>query len=502
MGGISEWMGVIGSCLNPMVLFYLLVGTIAGYVIGVLPGLSATMGIALLTPLTFWLPEAQGFAMLIGVFNAGIFSGGISAILINTPGTPASIATTFDGYALTKQGKPGLALGLNTIFSCIGGWLGTLILIVAAFPLANFALKFGPAEFFALAIFGLTMMVSVSGQSIVKGLMTGFFGLLISCIGTDPMLGMPRFTFQIAELMDGISFIAVMIGLFGLGEVLYQMYNGEHRGKADTITTMGRVLPTWDEFKRCLPGSIIGTIISVIVGAIPGTGGDIAGLIGWDQAKRISKKPEEFGHGSVEGVAVTCLANNACLGGSLVTMMTLGVPGESISAVLLGSLMMYGMDPGPTLFTEHRTFVITFMVLMMLAYGAILFIGLLTAKYSTIIINIRKEIIWITVIALCVIGSYAMNSSYIDVLIMAASGVIGFLFRKLDFPLGPVILGLLLGRMAESNFRRALSLGGMTYKLFYTKPIAVILFILAVLAVGTPVYKKLKEEKNKQEEMV
>lgn len=499
MGTISEWMSVAISCLDPMVLFYLMIGTAAGYIIGVLPGLSATMGIALLTPLTFWLPEAQGFAMLIGVFNAGIFSGGISAILINTPGTPASIATTFDGYAMTKQGKAGLALGLNTIFSCIGGWLGTLVLIFAAWPLAQFALKFGPAEFFALALFGLTMMVSVSGQSIVKGLLTGFFGLLLSTIGTDPMLGMPRFTFGVSELLDGISFIAVMIGLFGLGEVFYQMYTGEHRQEAEHISDMGRVIPNRQEFKRCLPGSLITTAISVIVGAIPGTGGDIAGLIGWDQAKRISKKPEEFGHGSPEGVAVTCLANNACLGGSLVTMMTLGVPGESISAVLLGSLMMYGMDPGPTLFTENRTFVMTFMVLMMLAYVVILFLGLVTARYSIVLLNIRKEIIWVTVIALCMIGSYAMNSSYIDLIIMGISGIIGFFFRKMNFPLGPVILGLLLGRMAESNFRRALSLGGMTYKLFYTKPLAIVLFALSIIAVAAPVYKKYKESKKKEE---
>ncbi|PST32281.1 tripartite tricarboxylate transporter permease [Enterocloster lavalensis] len=496
---MAEWFSIFLSCLTPGVLFYLMVGTVAGYVIGVLPGLSATMGVALLTPLTFWLPEEQGFAMLIGVFNAGVFSGGISAILINTPGTPASIATTFDGYEMTKQGKPGLALGLNTIFSCIGGWIGTLVLMLAAFPLAKFALKFGPAEFFALAIFGLTMMVSVSQQSIVKGLLTGFLGLLLSTIGTDPMLGMPRFTFNIAEIMDGISFIAVMIGMFGLGEVLFQMYNGENRGQAQKIQSLGRVLPTWEEFKRCIPGSVIGSIISVIVGAIPGTGGDIAGLIGWDQAKRMSKKPEEFGKGSPEGVAVTCLANNACLGGSLVTMMTLGVPGESISAVLLGSLMMYGMDPGPALFTENRSFVMTFMVLMMLAYVIIMVLGLATAKYSTALINLKKEIVWLTVIALCVIGSYAMNSSFVDVLIMAVSGLLGFFFRKLNFPLGPIILGLLLGRMAESNFRRALSLGGMSYKLFYTKPISVILLLLAVLAVVTPVYKNYKAKKQIEE---
>lgn len=491
----NTWLNALVACLNPMVLFYLIVGSVAGYIIGVLPGLSATMGVALLTPLTFWLPAEQGFAMLIGVFNSGIFAGGISAILINTPGTPASISTTFDGYAMTKQGKPGLALGLNTIFSCIGGWIGTVVLIVAAFPLARFALKFGPAEFFALGVFGLSMMISVSQQSITKGLLTGFFGVLIGTIGSDPMFATPRFTMGITEFLDGISFIPVMIGLFGLGEVLYQMYNGEHRQKAEKLGKLGRVLPTRSEFVRCIPGSIITAIISVIVGAIPGTGGDIAGLIGWEQSRKISKHPEEFGKGSVEGVATTCLANNACMGGALITMMCLGVPGESISAVLLGSLMMYGMDPGPNLFSENQAFVMNFMVLMMLAYAVIMVIGLVSAKYSSVLLNLPKEVIWVTILVLCAIGSYSMNSSYMDVLIMAVSGLLGFVFRKLDCPLGPVILGLLLGEMAEANFRRAVQMGG--YSMFVTKPIAVILLVLSAVSIISPVIGALRKNNGK-----
>lgn len=492
------WLDAFLGCLNPMILFYLAVGTVAGYVIGVLPGLSATMGVALLTPLTFWLPPEQGFAMLIGVFNAGIFSGGISAILINTPGTPASIATTFDGYALTKQGKAGLALGLNTIFSCIGGWLGTLVLVFAAFPLARFALKFGPAEFFSLALFGLTMMVSVSQKSIVKGLLTGMLGVLLGTIGSDPMYATPRLTMGITEFMDGIQFIPVMIGLFGLGEVFYQMFNGEHRAAADKQVSFGRVLPNREEMKRCLPGALITTVISVIVGAIPGTGGDIAGLIGWEQSRKISKHPEEFGHGSVEGVATTCLANNACLGGSLITMMCLGVPGESISAVLLGSLMMYGMDPGPNLFTENGAFVLKFMVLMMLAYVVILAVGLITAKYSVVLLNLPSEVIWLTILVLCVIGAYSMNSSYVDLVVMAVSGVAGFFFRKLDFPLGPIILGLLLGKMAESNFRRAVQMEG--YGIFFKNPISLVLLILSVISIMTPIINARKAKKKAEAE--
>lgn len=489
-----EWLNALIGVFEPTVFLFLVVGVVSGYVIGVLPGLSATMAVAILTPLTFWLSPAQGFAMLIGVFNSAIFAGGISAILINTPGTPASIASTFDGFAMTKKGMPGLALGLNTIFSCIGGWLGTIVLIIAAFPLARLALKFGPPEYFSLAVFGLAMMVSVSQNSVLKGLLTGFLGLLLATVGLDPMFSTPRFTMDIPDIMDGISFIPVMIGLFGLGEVWAQVYDHIKQQHIDKIKSMGRILPTWEELKRCIPGSIIAATLSVVVGIVPGAGGDIAGIISWDQAKKISKKPEEFGKGSVEGVAVTCLANNAALGGALITMLTLGVPGEAVSAVLIGSLMMYGMEPGPRLFTENSEFVMTFMCLMMVAYLLILIIGLTTAKYSTVIMNVKKEIIWITVIVLCVIGSYAMNSSYADVLIMAMSGFAGFVFRKIDCPLGPIILGLLLGRMMESNFRRALSMHEGSLSVFLYSPISLVLLLLALLAIVVPLLKNKKKQ--------
>ena len=273
------WLDIIAGVFYPPVFIFLIVGVVSGYVIGILPGLSATMAVAILTPLTFWLSPSQGFAMLIGVFNSAIFAGGISAILINTPGTPASIASTFDGYALTQKGMPGLGLGLNTIFSCIGGWIGTIVLIVAAFPLARFALKFGPTEYFALALFGLAMIVSVSQKNLLKGLVTGLMGLLLSTIGLDPMYSTQRFTFGNLGLMEGVSFLPVMIGLFGMGEVWAQMFDGAHNNAVEKIASMGRILPTREEVKRCTPGAIIASVISIIVGIIPGTGGDIAGII-------------------------------------------------------------------------------------------------------------------------------------------------------------------------------------------------------------------------------
>lgn len=490
---MSAWLQAIQSVCSPHVMLYTVIGVSVGMLIGTLPGLTSTMAIAILTPLTFWLEPTQGFAMLIGVYNSALFSGGISAIIINTPGTPASIATTFDGYAMTQQGRGALALGINTIYSVAGGIFSTIVLMIAAFPLANFALKFGPAEFAILAFFGLTMMVSVSQASVVKGLLLGFVGLMLSTIGLDSINGAQRFTFGNINLLDGISFIPVMIGLFGLGEMCYQIFTSERNqdGTAKTVKAEagGRVLPTCKENARMTPSSIASAIIGVVIGAVPGAGGDIASIISWDVSKRMSKHKDEFGHGSIEGVGATCTANNASIGGALTTALCLGVPGDSNTAVLLGSLMMYGMTPGPTLFSEQAGFVHNLMILMIVANLLILVIGLLTAKVSVKILSIRKEGIWMAVLLLCVIGSYALNKSFFDVLTMFAAGFLGFFFRKMEFPLGPLILGLLLGEICESNMRRALSLSMGDYRIFVQSGVAVVLLTAMILVLFGPLLK-------------
>lgn len=499
---MAAWMGAIQTVCSPGVMLYAVVGVAVGMLIGTLPGLTSTMAIAILTPLTFWLEPTQGFAMLIGVYNSALFSGGISAIVINTPGTPASIATTFDGYSLTQRGQGALALGINTIYSVAGGIFSTIVLMIAAFPLANFALRFGPAEFAILAFFGLTMMVSVSQSSVVKGLLLGFVGLMLSTVGLDPINGAQRFTFGNINLLDGISFIPVMIGLFGLGEMCYQIFTVERSddGTAKTVKTSadGRVLPTLKENLLMIPSSAVSAVIGVVIGAVPGAGGDIASIISWDVAKRMSKHKDDFGHGSLEGVGATCTSNNASIGGALTTALCLGVPGDSNTAVLLGSLMMYGMTPGPTLFSEQADFVRNLMVLMIVANLLILIIGLLTAKLSVKILGIRKEAIWMAVLLLCVIGSYALNKSYFDVIVMFVAGCLGFFFRRMEFPLGPLILGLLLGDICESNMRRALSLSMGNYKIFVGSAVSIIL-IVAMIAVlfGPFVIGKIKKAKAK-----
>lgn len=481
------------QAIDPQAVIYLLLGTFSGLVIGTLPGLTATMAVAILTPLTFWLPPNQGLAMLIGVWNSAIFSGGISAILINTPGTPASIASTFDGFALTKKGMAGLALGINVVFSFIGGILGVLALIVVGFPLARFALSFGPAEYFTLAIFGLSTMVAVSGRSILKGIIAGFLGLSISLIGLDPIFGSERFTFGRIELLNGISFIPVMIGLFGIGEVFYQIFAQRQviSTSAQPVTTqLGRVVPTFKEIKDLTPVALLSALIGIIIGVIPGTGADIAGLVAWDQSRRIAKKPQEYGQGSLEGLTASTTANNACLGGALTTMMALGLPGDSVTAVLIGAFIMYGVQPGPIMFRDNASFVHMVITLMVLANIAFLAVGFFASKILTKFLSLPQYFIWATIIILSLIGSYAINNSAFDLLIVFISGVAGFAFRLLDVPLGPIVLALILGPMAEANMRRALILSQGSFAIFFTRPISLVLIVLSVISLLTSTLKK------------
>lgn len=488
---MQQFVQGFSQTINPQAIFYLLVGTFSGLVIGTLPGLTATMAVAILTPLTFWLSPNEGLAMLIGVWNSAIFSGGISAILINTPGTPASIASTFDGFALTRKGMAGLALGINVVFSFIGGILGVLALITVGFPLARFALSFGPAEYFALAVFGLSTMVAVSGKSVIKGILAGFLGFSISLIGLDPIFGSERFTFGRIELLNGISFIPVMIGLFGIGEVFYQIFLEKQINSVNTksVTQLGRVIPTFKEIKNLTPVALLSSVIGIIIGAIPGAGADIAGLVAWDQSKRIAKKPQEYGQGSLEGLAASTTANNACLGGALTTMMALGLPGDAVTAVLIGAFIMYGVQPGPVMFRDNAAFVYMVITLMIFANIAFLAVGFFASKGLTKFLSLPQSFIWSTIIILSLVGSYAINNSPFDLLVVFVSGIVGFIFRLIDIPLGPVVLALILGPMAEANMRRALILSGGNVSTFFTRPISLVLLILSVLSILASILK-------------
>jgi len=490
------------QCLRPSVIFFLFLGSIIGTLIGALPGLSATMGIAILTPVTFWFARENGFAMLMGLWNSAIFAGGISAILINTPGTPASICQAFDGYALYRQGKGGLALGINVIYSFIGGFLSVVCLILFSTPIARFTIKFNAPEYCLLALFGLSMMVAISGGNVLKGMILGVAGILFSCVGLDPILAIKRFTFGSVSLMSGISFIPVMIGMFGIGEVLFQMYayrkaDQEQEMKARQINiALGRVLPTPKEFRELFVPTLVGAAEGIIIGAIPAAGGDVASIISWGNGKKMSKHPEEYGKGSLEGLAVTSTANNAVIGGAMTTMMTLGIPGDSVTAILIGSLTMYGMQPGIKMFTDNIEFTGTIFALMLLANVVFLVFGLATAKISAKVLNVSQPTVWTAVCVLCVVGAYALNNSFFDVCVMFIAALLGFFFKIFEFPTGPFVLGLLLGNMLEANLRRALVMSYGNWSIFVTRPASLVLLILIALTFCWEPIKRLVKGKR------
>jgi len=471
-------------------LGFLAVGVVLGAIFGALPGLTATMGVAVLTPLTFWVSPEQGLAMLLGIYCGAIPAGGIPAILINVPGTPASIATAWDGYAMTKRGEGGLALGINALMSAVGQLTSIFFLAVAAFPIARFALRFGPAEYFGLALFGISLMAGVSGGRVVKGMLAGMLGLALATVGLDPMTAFPRFTFGHAEFMDGIAFVPVMIGLFGLTEVLVKI-SERGRNPEAKVSGIGRIWPRKIEIYQMLPAAAMGAVIGTAVGAVPAAGGDIGSVIAWEQSKRLSKNKDQFGKGAIEGLAASATSSNAAVGGAMTTMLTLGIPGDAPSAVLIGALLIHGIQPGPLLFRDHQGFVFSLVFMMAIAALLIMVIGLLGAKPLARALRLPNPWLWAGIVLFGTVGSYALNNAVADVWVMFAAGVTGFILRKADVPLGPLVLGLILGPIMESNLRRALILGRDDWVgSLLSSPIAVFFIVAAILSLVLPLLKR------------
>ncbi len=471
------------------VLLFLATGVLLGAVFGALPGLTATMGVAVLTPLTFWVSAEKGLAMLLGIYCGAIPAGGIPAILLNIPGTPASIAATWDGYPMAKAGRAGLALGINAATALMGQWISFAFLALAAFPIAAFGLRFGPAEYFGLALFGISLMAGVSSGNVLKGMLAGMFGLALSTVGLDPMTAWPRYTLGVSELLDGVSFIPFMIGLFGLGEVLGQMTEGGGP-RAALPPALGRILPRWSEWKRMLRPGVLGSGVGTLVGAIPAAGGDIASVIAWEQARRLSRRGQEFTKGSVEGLAAATGACNAAIGGAMTTMLTLGIPGDAPSAVLIGALLIHGIQPGPLLFRDHAGLVYTIVVTMALAAVGIAVLGLVAARPLARALRIPRPWLWAGIVLMGIVGSYALNNSVADVWVMFAAGLLGLLCRRFAVPLGPLVLGLILGPIMEANLRRALILSRGDWGAVLDRPIVMFFLAATVASLLWPLIRK------------
>lgn len=481
------------TVLQPQVLGILIAGTIGGIIIGALPGLTATMGVALLTPLTFTLPPATGLVMLCGIYCGAIYGGSISAILIRTPGTPAAAATVIDGYALAQKGQAGKALGMSAFASFFGGIVSTSALTFIAPELAKLALSFSSPEYFAMAMLGLSIVSAISGDQVIKGLISACIGLLVGMVGMDMLNGVPRFTFGQVDMLNGVSFIPVLIGLFAVSEA-FRTTEGLMKNQVHDFSLSG-VLPTLADIKRCFKTMVKGSIIGTMIGIIPATGGDVAAFISYGEAKRSSPNGDKFGTGELEGVAAPEAANNGVTGGALIPLLTLGIPGDAVTAIFLGALMLQGLRPGPLLFKDNADLVYSIFAGMFIANIIFLICGLFAIKYFAKVINIPKPILTPIIFILCVVGAYSINNSMFDLLVMMIFGVLGYLMQKYKFPVSPIVLALILGPMAESEFRRSLMLSQGSYDIFFTRPICLLILSLTVFSVIGAYIKQKKKEK-------
>lgn len=476
----------LAALADPTTLLCMLIGLALGLLVGAFPGLTTTMAVALAAGFTMTLEPIQGLATMLTIYVASQYGDRVPSILLNTPGTPASIATTLDGYPMAKKGQAGLALVVSSLATTVGLTFSMLVFALIARPIAGYALKFGPYELFALVVFGLTMMISIASDSIVKGIIAGVIGLVMGAVGLDPITGEERFTFGTYALADGLPFIAVIIGLFGIAEVFDQMLT-HHDNKSRPISSLGRWWPNRSELRQMVKPLGIGSLVGSGVGIVPAAGGDIAGLIGWDRARAASKNKAQFGKGSIEGLTGADTASSAVLGGSLTTTMALGIPGDSVMAVMIASMIIWGIQPGPSLFADNPSLIASITGIVMLANIVAGIASLSRSKFMVKLLDLKMEYLWAIILIFCIVGTYATTNDITTVVIMLLAGVAGLLFKRIGIPAGPIVLGLLLGPLAERNLRRALLIDQADG--FLTRPIALVLLILAVLAILSPLIR-------------
>ena len=456
-------------------IIFSIIGVVLGILIGALPGLSSTMGVALFIPVTYGMDPALGLIFLAAIYMASTYGGSIAAILIKTPGTPSAVITAIDGYELTKQGKGGEALSMATIASTIGGIISCLALLFLSPPLAKMVTSFGSPEMFLLSILGLTIIVGLSKKSVTKGLIAGIFGMLISVIGIDSITGEYRYTFGIVELFGGVSVVSVVIGVFSASQVFNLssqkrstiQYEYDEKKKLNIVSKNDVISNLWNMIRS----GIIGTLI----GILPGAGVSIASALSYNTAKNTSKTPELFGEGSLEGVAASESGNNGVVGGSLIPLLTLGIPGNAVSAVFLGGLVIHGLRPGPQLFTQYGAITYSLFLGLIVSTLIMCVVGLLAAKFFAKVSTVPTNILGPIIMSLCVIGSYAVSNSLFNVYTMFIFGILGFFMAKLDYFPASFILGLVLGPIAESEFRRSLLLSKGSYSIFISSPICIVL---------------------------
>ena len=500
----SMLSGFLSLC-NFDAIISLLIGVVGGMIIGALPGFSAAMGVSLLIPLTYGMSPIAALVMLTAMYTSAIYGGSITAILCHTPGTPASAATAIDGFQLTKQGRGMEAMGVATVCSGIGGTVSAIAMLFIAPALGAFSLKFSVLEYFLLSLFGLTVIASLAGDSVVKGMFSGILGLLLGCIGLDAISGHPRMTLGSLNLEDGINFVPALIGLFSVSQVMslaWDVYHGKKGSVVEDEENLkhGRPLPSWSEAKTLIPTTIRCSIVGTIVGIIPAAGAGVSSWICYSMGKKFSKHPEKFGHGALEGVASCATGNNAATGGALIPLITLGLPGSSVAAILLGGMMIHGLTPGASMFTKHASTTYAIMIGFLFANILMAVIGIFAARRIARVSSLPMGVLAPVILALCAIGTYAIRGNMFDVGVMVVFGLLGFVLKRCGFAAPPMILGMVLSEICESNWRRAIILaqakGGML-SYFFSRPIAIVLTILILASLFSPVLMNYVNKKSR-----
>jgi len=496
LDALQYWVQGFSVATQPMNLLYAFIGCVLGTLIGVLPGLGPAAGTAILIPVTFNLDPIGAIIMLSAIYYGAMYGGTITSVLVNVPGEAASVITCLDGYQMAKQGRAGPALGIAAIGSFIGGTFATMALMVVSLPLASFALRFGPPEVFALLVVGLSLVTGLSGRSLLAALLMTVFGLILAMIGMDPVRGAPRFTFGIPPLYDGIGFIPVVMGLFGIGEILLSM---EAPVLEIIKTKLTDLFPKREEWKVCTGAIGRGTIIGFFLGLIPGIGAIIPTFVAYVVEKKVSKHPEKFGTGVIEGVASPETANNSYANGAMIPLLTLGIPGSPTLAVIMGAFIIHGLTPGPFLFKERPDVVWGLIASLYLGNVILLILNLPLVGLWAKLLEVKYQYLYPAILLFCILGAYSLNQSVFDVGVMIAFGVLGYVFRKLDWPLAPTVLALILGPMMERNLRTALEMSGGDLSILVTRPISAVLLIIAVIVLASPAVRLLGKRAGKDD---
>ncbi|PLS21110.1 tripartite tricarboxylate transporter permease [Neptunicoccus cionae] len=480
--------------LDPQLLILLFAATLGGVIIGALPGLNATTGAALLLPFTITMDPVPAIAILTTIYCAATFAGAITAILINTPGTSASATTCLDGFPMAQRGEAGRALGMATVSSTIGGIISVVCLMLAAPMMARMAYNFAPPEYFALTVFGISMLASIGDGTPLRNIIAGSLGILLATVGKDLLTTVERFTFGFNELSEGIGFVPVMIGIFGISELLVQAE--QRKGDRKLIQMKAIKLPSREDYSRVWKTILRSSGIGTFIGILPAEGATVASMIGYNEARRWSKTPEEFGKGSIEGIAGSEAANNSATGGAMVPTLALGIPGSPTAAVILAGLMVHGLQPGPTMFTEQAEFAYAIFWAMLLVNITFIFVGLFGAKLFARVTFVPVQILWPIVFCFSIVGAYALQQSMLDVYIALVSGVIGYFMRRFGYSVVPLAIGLILGGMLEKRLGQSLIMLDDQWWLMFTRPLSLLFFILTFLALFGPMFIRLFRQRD------